>query len=252
MAAGIYLLYALIMIFAHPLFIYPFGADRFDAPAFEKVILSEPQTHLQFSSGDSDAPAVLYFMGNGGALAYFQPSLRVHTDAGRTVAAVEYPGGGGIPGTSSELLLRDQALAAFDWLDTQTDNPIYVHGYSLGTGLAQYVAAHRTVEGVILVAPYARMCDLMTAASWLPACYLPGVQKWDSLALSDQISAPVLILHGAKDQLIPIENGARLADRLQQEGVEVTFQTLANGNHHNMASQPEFSRLIADFIDPHD
>ena len=247
-AAGMYGLYAIIMIFAHPLYIYPFGDDRFADPAFTAVQHGETNVHLQVSDGAPGAPAILYFMGNGGSLAYFGASLRVHTDADRTVVAMEYPGGGGIPGSPSEALLKAQALDAYDWLSEQHDGQVVVQGYSLGTGLAQYVAANRDVDGVILTAPYARLCSLMTRASWLPACYLPGVQRWDSLALVDNIEAPVLVMHGADDDLIPITEGQRLVRAMQSAGIEVTFASIDNANHHNVTSQREYAAQISDFL----
>ncbi len=244
-----YLLYALVMIWVHPQFIYPFGDAPFSNPQFESVQLAETHAHLQVYDGADDAPAVLYFMGNGGALAYFQQNLSVHTDADRTLVALEYPGGGGILGTPSEVLLKAQALAAYDYLSEQHDGAIVVHGYSLGTGLALYVASARAVDAVILDAPYARMCDLMTAASWLPACYLPGVQRWNSLAFIDQINAPVLISHGTADTLIPLKEGMRLAQEMERAQVAVTVAELPGATHHDLISNSAYRHQMRNLFD---
>jgi dipeptidyl aminopeptidase/acylaminoacyl peptidase len=187
-------------------------------------------------------------MGNGGSLAFFGAHLSVHLDAGRQVLALVYPGGGGIPGHVSEARLKAQALDAYDWLAAQHDGPLIVHGYSLGTGLALHVAANRDVDGIILDAPYARMCDVMTRASWLPACYLPGVQRWNSLAYADQIDAPVLVLHGTGDDLIPISDGQRLVDYLEIAGRNVQFVPLVGANHHNTAHHSDYTAQISDFL----
>jgi fermentation-respiration switch protein FrsA (DUF1100 family) len=243
-----YLLYALFMVVFHPAFIYPFGDEPFDDPRFETVILGTTQASVRVSNPSQGGAAVLYFMGNGGSLAYFGAHLSVHLDAGRQVLALDYPGGGGIPGHVSEARLKSQALDAYDWLATRHDGPIYVHGYSLGTGLALHVAANRDVDGTILDAPYARMCDLMTRASWLPACYLPGVQRWNSLAYADQIDAPVLVLHGTGDDLIPIYDGQRLVDHLEDAGQNVQFVLLIGANHHNTALNPYYAAHINDFL----
>ena len=245
-----YLLYAVVMIWAHPQFIYPFADAPFSNPQFESVQLAETHAHLQVHDGADDAPAVLYFMGNGGALAYFRQNLLVHTDADRTLVALEYPGGGGIPGTPSEILLKAQALEAYDYLAEHHDGSIVVHGYSLGTGLALYVASEREVGAVILDTPYARMCDLMTAASWLPACYLPSVQRWNSLGLVNQISAPVLILHSTADRLIPIQEGMRLAQTMDQMKVDVTLAEIHDATHHDLVThgvyRDQVRRLFAE------
>ncbi|MDX8353368.1 alpha/beta hydrolase [Cognatiyoonia sp. IB215182] len=247
MLVGTYLLYATIMVLAHPRLIYPFGPDPFDAPEFRQEIVSERDVALAIYEGES-AEAVLFFMGNGGALAYFTYTLNAHVAADRHLYAVEYPGGGGIPGTPSEARLKADALAAYDWIAARHEGPIVVHGYSMGTGLAQYVAAERDVAAIILDAPFVKMCALMTQASWLPACWLPFVQKWNSAALAPAISAPVLIQHGQDDQMIPPSVGRSLADLMEEADISVTFHAVPNANHNNLAGVPGYRDRIDAFL----
>lgn len=244
---GAYLLYAAAMVFAHPHFIYPFGADPFDHPAFRQEVTTDRNVAVAISEG-SDDTAVLFFMGNGGALAYFTFSLDAHIAAGRSVVAMEYPGGGGIAGKPSERRLKADALAAYDWLAARHDGPIVVHGYSMGTGLALHVAAQRPVSAVLLDAPFVRMCALMTRASWLPACYMPGVQKWDSALLVPQVTAPVLVQHGTADQLILIDEGLRLTALMQATGLPVVFHAVDGATHNNLAGQPGYRDRINRFL----
>lgn len=247
MLVGTYLIYAVIMVVVHPQFLYPFGDDVFDNPDFRQEVVTDRNVAMAIAEG-SDELAVLYFMGNGGALSYFTYSLEAHQSAGRTIAAMAYPGGGGIPGKPSEAGLKADALAAYDWLAVQHDGPIAVHGFSLGTGLAIHVAAARPVTTIVLDAPYAKMCALMTKASWLPACYMPGVQKWNSAAEVPALSAPVLIQHGTADQLIPISNGLQLSAIMQEAGLPVTFHAVAGATHNNIAGQPDYAARITTFL----
>ncbi|MEO0930087.1 MAG: alpha/beta hydrolase [Pseudomonadota bacterium] len=247
MLAGTYLIYATFMVIAHPRFIYPFGADPFDAPEFRQEVVSERQVAVAIYEGGTDE-AVLFFMGNGGALAYFTYTLNAHLAEDRTLVAMEYPGGGGIPGKSSEIGLKADALAAYDWLAARHDGPIVVHGYSMGTGLAQYVAAERDVDAIILDAPFVRMCELMTRASWVPACWIPMVQKWDTAALIPRLSAPILIQHGADDQMIPVRVSERLVGLMQQAGLQVTFHTVNGATHNNLAGVPGYADRIDAFL----
>ena len=247
MLAGTYLLYAAAMVVAHPRIIYPFGPDPFDNPEFRQEMVSDRNVAVAVAGGDDDL-AVLFFMGNGGALAHFTFSLNAHQDAGRTLVAMEYPGGGGIEGNASEASLKADALAAYDWLSRQHDGPIAVHGYSLGTGLAIHVAALREVKAIVLDAPYTALCELMTKASYLPACYLPGVQKWRSVDQVPVLSAPVLIQHGTADQLIPISYGKRLAEVMEDAGLPVTFHAIDGATHNNLAGQPGYQDRINGFL----
>ncbi len=247
MLVGTYLLYAVVMVFAHPQLIYPFGPDAFDDPAFRQDVVTDRNVAMAISEG-SDELAVLFFMGNGGSLSYFTFSLDAHENAGRTIAAMAYPGGGGIPGKPSEARLKADALAAYDWLAMQHDGPIAVHGFSLGTGLAIHVAARRPVAAVLLDAPYVTLCELMTKASFLPACYMPGVQKWRSANDVPQLSAPVLVQHGTADQLIPISNGEKLAALMREQGLPVTFHAVDAATHNNLPGQAGYQERINAFL----
>lgn len=244
---GAYLLYAVAMIFAHPTFIYPFGADPFDAPEFRQERITDREVAVAVFEG-GDETAVLFFMGNGGALAYFTFSLDAHVAADRTLVAMEYPGGGGIAGKPSEVGLKADALAAYDWLRARHDGPIVVHGYSMGTGLALHVAAERPVAAILLDAPFVRMCALMTRASLLPACYMPGVQKWDSAKLIPKVAAPVLVQHGTADQLIPIATGMRIVALMEAAGIPVAFHAVAGATHNNLAGQAGYQDRINLFL----
>ena len=247
MLVGTYLLYAVVMVMAHPRIIYPFGADVFDNPAFRQEVVSDRRVSVAVSEGDDDL-AVLFFMGNGGSLAYFTYSLHAHQAAGRTIVALEYRGGAGIAGRPSEQGLKADALAAYDWLAAQHTGPIAVHGYSLGTGLAMHVAARRDVAAILLDAPYATLCALMTNGSYLPACYLPFVQKWRSLDDVPALHAPALVQHGTADQLIPIDHGAQLVTAMQGAGLAVRFERVEGARHNNLAGQAGYQDRINAFL----
>ena len=247
MFAGIYLAYAVLMVVIHPQLLYPFGPDPFENNDYRQEVVSDRGVAMATAVGD-DPIAVLFFMGNGGSLAYFTNTLKAHQFSGRTVAAMEYSGGGEIAGNPSEIGLKADALAAYDWLASWHDGPIAVHGYSMGTGLAIHVGASRSVAAIMLDAPFVRMCDLMTKASWLPACYMPGVQKWNSATDVPALTAPVLIQHGTVDQLIPITYGQRLADIMRDAGLAVTFHGVDGATHNNLAGQSGYTNRIEAFL----
>lgn len=241
----VYLAYVAALIWGHPSFIYPFGSDRFEAAGWTVEAVDGVSIATHDGAGDV---AVLYFMGNGGALTYFRASLDLHVAAGRPVMALQYPSGGGVAGVPSEQVLKEQALVAFDILAARHDGAIAVHGYSLGTGLALHVAANRNVDGVVLAAPYAKLCRLMAQAAYVPACHLPFVQKWDSVDLAASVSAPVLIQHGTDDQLIPIGEGMRLAEALEVAGIAVDFVPVDRGTHTNLITRPGYADRISAFL----
>lgn len=251
--AGLYAVYAATMVWLHPRFIYPFQQDPFSGAGYTVVDLpvdGADTVPVQMSLGAPGAPVIVYYMGNVGALDLFRPMLDHHQERGRTVIALQFRGGGGVPGRSSEATLKRDALALFDAVPDLVPGggPVFVQGYSMGTGLALHVAARRMVDGVILSAPFHRMCELMARAAKLPACVLP-VQRWNSAADADQVTGPVLVQHGTEDPLIPFGDGKRLADRLRAAGAALRFEALSGAAHNDLIDHAAYLPVVDEFID---
>jgi len=200
---AVYVIYAAIMIWLHPRFIYPFQPDNVVLDGFERIELEGADgTPIYVQERRGDGTVVLYYMGNAGSLALFDSAFPPHVAADRHIIALEYRGGAGRPGVQSETVLKSDALIAADYA-LRLNRPTVAHGYSLGSGLATYVAAARPLAGVVLVAPYDRLCKLLSVRSYLPACLLPFVQKWRSVDAARGISVPIHVIHGSEDALIP-------------------------------------------------
>jgi uncharacterized protein len=249
MLGFVYLGYAVLMTALHPQMIYPFADVPFERVGYQREMLQTETGEIWLQVHDQpDAPAiVLVFMGNAGVLAWHLPLVEEHEGQGLAVVALEYRGGGGAPGSPSEVLLKQDALAAFDFVRGKwPERKIILHGYSLGSGLAMEVAAKREADGLILDAPYAWLCQVMSARSGLPACFIPTVQGWASGDLAPLVSEPVLIRHGTEDELVPFAQGEKLAALF---GREVTFVTLEGAGHGTLFRWPAFTTEGNDFLD---
>mgnify|MGYP001794224584 CR=1 FL=1 len=238
-----YGLYGVVMVAIHKRYIYPFDQTVFDHPAFTPVEIAAPGAAplpAFVAEGGPDAPVIVYFMGNGGSLDLFRSILDYHLGQGASVVAMSYRGGGGTAGPTSEAQLKTDALALMDALPgLGFANPPLVHGYSLGSGLAVHVAARREVRAVLLSAPYDRLCTLLAQASYLPACWLPGVEKWRSADDLDGVDAQVTILHGDLDALIPPERSEALRGAMERAGIKVTRAEIAGANHVDLMAIPD-------------
>jgi len=191
-------------------------------------------------------------MGNIGALGYFAPMLDHHDGQERQVVAMGYRGGGGLPGFPSEAALKADALAVFDALPDilgRSPDRVVAQGYSLGSGLAVHLAAHRPIAGVVLSAPYARLCDLMATASGVPACLLPWVQTWRSDQEARHVSASTLILHGDRDSLVPLSQGRKLAASMTHPDADLRFVVVAGAGHTDLLTTAPYLTEIDTFID---
>lgn len=154
-------------------------------------------------------PTVLYFHGNAGNLSERSPRFEQILASGFGFLVVSYrgyPGSGGFP---SEAALFSDALEIFDWLDERAGD-IVVHGESLGTGIATYVAAERPALALVLEAPYTAALDIAAVTyPWLPVSFLMR-DPFVSREHIKRVEEPLLVVHGTADRVIPVEHGRKL------------------------------------------
>ncbi len=154
---------------------------------------------------------VVYFHGNGGSLRNRRARAEALTQGGRGLLLVSYRGYSGSTGSPSEEGLRVDARAAYDWVARSYEpRRIALYGESLGTGVAVRLAAERPVGGLILDAPYTSAADVASATYWfVPVAWLM-LDQFRSIDVIAQVKAPILVMHGDRDRIIPFAFGERL------------------------------------------
>jgi fermentation-respiration switch protein FrsA (DUF1100 family) len=163
-------------------------------------------------SPGSERPVVVYFHGNAGHIGYRADRVERFAREGYGVLMIEYRGYGGNPGEPSEAGLFEDAAAALRFIAAQgvPGRRLVLYGESLGTGVAVQVAAQRDVGAVVLESPYT---SIAAAAQFhyqfIPAAWLVA-DRYDSLSRIGQVRAPILMLHGARDGIIPSSLGEAL------------------------------------------
>jgi fermentation-respiration switch protein FrsA (DUF1100 family) len=154
-------------------------------------------------------PCLVYFHGNGGNIAGRAGRMRVFDRLGWGELFVEYRGYGPNPGAPSQAGFNLDALAAYGFLrDSHVPaSRIVLYGESLGTGVAVRLATERQVAAVVLDSPYASIAAVAQAHFWyLPAALLIR-NKFPLRALITGIHAPLLVMQGALDNVVPPAQG---------------------------------------------
>ena len=165
-----------------------------------------------YAPAPAGAPTILYFHGNGGGLANRAGRFGRYQQAGFGLFVMSYRGYSGSTGSPTEANNIADARLAYEYLIKQGLKPsdIFLYGESLGSGVAVQLAATVPVAGVILDAPYTSIVEVGAKAyPILPLSWLM-VDRYESDKHIASINAPLLILHGARDQVIPLEMGQRM------------------------------------------
>lgn len=179
------------------------------------------------------AITMLWFHGNAGNLSDRVDQLRLIHDRLRVnVFMIDYREYGRSEGEVSEEGTYLDAQAALDYLRMRPDmkgQKIVYYGQSLGAAVAVELARNATPNGLILEAPFLSVQAMAKAAMpYLPIGALMTT-KYDSRSKIADIHAPLLILHGNQDEIVPYEQGKRLFAAAHEPK---SFYTIP-GSHHN-------------------
>jgi hypothetical protein len=239
-ALGLYVGLAAVLYFSQRSLMY-FPETTHTAPAQaglpeaqEATLTTSDGEHIiawHVAPGDGK-PVILYFHGNGGALRYRVERFKKLIADGVGLVALEYRGYGGSSGSPTEHGLIADAEAAYAFAAARySASQIVVWGESLGSGVAVALAAEKPVGRVILEAPFTSAAAVAARHYW----YMPVRMLMKDQFHSDQrigkVTAPLLILHGMRDQVVPYAMGEQLFDLANKPKHIVRF---LDGGHEDL------------------
>lgn len=192
---------------------------------------------------------VLSFHGNGDgpetAAARFGAGR--WAEDGWGLLAVAYRGYPGSGGHVSGAGIAIDAAAAYDVARRMAPGaPVLAHGHSMGSWAALNAAVRGPVSGVYLEAPFTSMLSVASGRyPWLPVSLLL-LDPMRSDLLADDIAAPVAIVHGNRDDIVPMAQGKALAGLLVRAGVDldvVPADHVTVYGSRDAALEPRFAAL---------
>lgn len=191
----------------------------------------------------------LYFHGNGGNVSYRADRIRAFMQRGNGIFMLSYRGYGGSTGSPSERALVADGRLAYDALVARGVPPqqIVLYGESLGAGIAVPVAAEREVAALVLEAPFTSAVDVAARAYWFLPVRALMWDRFEIVELIGKVDAPVLVLHGERDSVVP----ARLGRALYEAASEPRALALyPQAGHEDLYAHGAWQR-IATFLSEH-
>jgi fermentation-respiration switch protein FrsA (DUF1100 family) len=180
-------------------------------------------------------PVVLYFHGNGGSLRMRVDRFRDLTADGSGLVALSYRGYGGSSGAPTEAGLAADALAAYAFTTARYPaEHIMLWGESLGSGVAVALAAEMPVGWLILQSPFTSAADVGAQRYWFVPVRLLMKDQFHSDLRIGKVTAPVLVLHGERDDVVPIALAERLYSLINAPKRFVRF---AHIGHNDFGTQ---------------
>jgi fermentation-respiration switch protein FrsA (DUF1100 family) len=133
--------------------------------------------------------------------------------AGFNVLAYDYQGYGTSQGKPAEKTAYEDEIAAYEYLTRElkiAPGHIIIFGRSVGSGAAVHLAARRPAAALVLQSPFISAFRVLTRVPLLPFDKFPNYKE------IGRVRCPVLIVHGAKDSVIPLWHGQKLFEAANQ------------------------------------
>ncbi len=189
---------------------------------------------------------LVYLHGNGGHIGHRAGKVKPYLNDGYGLLLVGYRGYGANPGTPTEKNLIKDGAAGLRFLEKTgvPTNHIVLYGESLGTGVATALAQRKTISALILEAPFTSIADVSQHRYfYLPAGYLVK-DRFDSTKRIKRLKAPLLIIHGERDRVVPWKFGRALFNLAPEPK---SFISISKASHNNLYEFGVESKVI-DFM----
>lgn len=202
---------------------------------------------------EENAPIVLYFGGNGEnastrVLRLLKEEKEREPFEKCNFIFFDYPGYGKSSGMPSEASLKEYGTSAYHWVkNNYPDSKIIIMGFSIGTGVANYVASTCSVDGLILMAPYADGYDLYNnqVGIFYGPLRLLVAYKMEAVNFADNISVCPLIFASDKDEMIPYESSQKLAGKYPYNSRFITIEGIS---HNDFWENENVLKSIDDYM----
>lgn len=167
-------------------------------------------------------PTILYFYGNGSALAVSADELELLRNCGANVLSIDYPGYAPNTGKPSEANCYAAAQALWDYALKRPEvdpDKIIIVGWSLG-GAVAIDLAHKhpsapsapSPRGLCTISAFTSMDDMARQIMPLLPTRLLLRHRFSSITKIPDIHCPIIIAHGEDDPMIPCSMSLRLRD----------------------------------------
>lgn len=230
---------------------HPHASAYQDGPEITKLQTADG---VQISAMYLPAPAarytILYSHGNAEDLGNVSAHLYDLRRLGFAVLGYDYHGYGTSAGRATEQNCYADIDAAYEYLTGTLKVPperIIVHGRSIGSGPAVYLAARQAaaglpVAGLIIESGFTTAYSCVWVGNLVPADAFRNINR------IGQVKCPVLVMHGRDDGIVPFRLGRQLFEAAH-EPKQCLWIDGAGHNDFSAVAGERYDQAIAEFVE---
>ncbi len=227
-------------------------------PGFDEELLNEYELEEQWIpiTRDQDMHAVykvqskdyviLFLHGNAGNITINEPNIKYLVDAGASFLMIDYPGYGLSPGEVSEQNLYQAASKAYRYLTESKGwelNQVIINGQSLGGAVAIDLASKVPSRSVIVESSFPSLAHIAEHHyPWIPFPKL-WLKQYNSISKIKNIKSPLLFIHGAKDELLPVAFTEQLYEAANESKYKIILPDLGHNDVFSYENEDYVQRI---------
>jgi pimeloyl-ACP methyl ester carboxylesterase len=191
-----------------------------------------------------DSPTLVGFGGNAwnaGTMAFILHSLFPDRD----VVVFHYRGYAPSSGRPSAQALLSDSLVIFDYLQqARASQPIIAVGFSIGSGVAAYLARHRPVAGLILVTPFDSLEALARHLYWWAPVGSLLRHRMPTIEFVRSSLTPTALIIAKHDAVVPARRSAPLRPAIKN----LVFDRTIDAGHNGIYDRPAFAAAMREAL----
>lgn len=161
--------------------------------------------HGWYSRAKNPIASGVYCHGNTGNLTTFASAMPRLVESGINILLFDYRGFGKSTGLPSVHGVISDVIAAARFHDAIRPKhlPSILYGYSIGGAIAAQALRHHAFDGVILQSTFTSLPDITRAVFPRLPLHLFAGRLFDTKAIVQALTIPLLVIHGAADEVCP-------------------------------------------------
>ena len=188
---------------------------------------------------------IFYIHGNGGTLKTLGSVATSFTNRGYDCFMYDYRGYGKSDGVidSEAKLFSDAQILYNQMKQIYAEEDIVIVGYSIGTGIASWLASKKAPNKLILEAPYFSMKDMMRRNyPIVPTVLLRYPLESDKYL--KETNCPIFIFHGDQDSSIPFSS----SQNLKKLHPKIEMTRLSGVGHTGFAQNQKYQKVLTEIL----
>jgi fermentation-respiration switch protein FrsA (DUF1100 family) len=172
-----------------------------------------------FLAAPSSPKVLLWFHGNAENIGMGLEQMKAFARLGANILALDYRGYGKSEGSPDEAGVYRDGQAAYEYLvQTRHFEPrnIFLYGHSLGGAVAVDMASKNPCGGLIVESSLSSGHEMARLIFHVPGIGYIFKNRFDSAEKISSVRAPVLIIHGTRDEVIPFWMGQKLFESARE------------------------------------